>query len=63
MKVYVVMSWGVDDVPIGIFDDYKLAEECAKRHSTGVYEMIINEEIEKKEFFKQIVKKRKEQIK
>lgn len=57
MKVYVVMSWGVDDVPIGIFDDYKLAEKCAKRHSTGVYEMIINEEIEKKEFFKQIVKK------
>ncbi|MBQ7275900.1 MAG: hypothetical protein IJS58_01495 [Bacilli bacterium] len=52
MKVYVVMSWGVDDVPIGIFDDYELAKECAKRHSTGVYEMIINEEIEKKEFFK-----------
>lgn len=57
MKVYIVMSWGVDDVPIGIFDDYELAKECAKRHSTGVYEMIINEEIDKKEFFKQIVKK------
>ena len=57
MTIYVVMSWGVDDVPIGIFDDYELAKECAKRHSTGVYKMIINEEIEKKDFFKQIVKK------
>ena len=57
MIVYIVMAWGTDDVPIGIFDNYELAEECAKRHSTGVYEMIINKEIEKKDFFKQIVKK------
>ena len=63
MTIYVVMSCGVDDVPIGIFDDYELTKECAKRHSTGVYKMIINEEIDKKDFFKQIVKKRKEQIK
>lgn len=52
MKVYVVMSWGVDDVPIGIFDNYELAKECAERHGTGVYEMTINEEIEKQDFFK-----------
>lgn len=52
MIIYVVMSWGVDDVPIGIFDNYELAKECAERHSTGVYEMTINEEIEKQEFFK-----------
>lgn len=52
MKIYVVMSWGVDDVPIGIFDNYELAKECAERHSTGVYEMTINEEIEKQDFFK-----------
>lgn len=52
MKVYVVMSWGIDDVPIGIFDNYELAKECAERHGTGVYEMTINEEIEKQDFFK-----------
>lgn len=57
MIVYVVMAWGTDDVPIGIFDDYKLARECADRNNTGVYEMTINEEIEKKEFFHKIVKK------
>lgn len=58
MKVYVVMAWGVDDVPIGIFDNYELASECAKRNETGVYEMTINEEIVSKDFFKRIVKKK-----
>ena len=51
------MAWGTDDVPIGIFDNYKLARECANKNNTGVYEMTINEEIEKKEFFHKIVKK------
>ena len=51
------MSWGVDDIPIGIFDDYKLAKKCAEENNTGVYEMTINEIIDRKEFFKRIVKK------
>lgn len=31
MKLYIVMSWGSDDVPIGIFDDIDKAKECAKK--------------------------------
>lgn len=57
MIVYIVISWGVDDIPIGIFDDYKLAKKCAEENNTGVYEMTINEIIDRKEFFKRIVKK------
>lgn len=57
MIVYIVMSWGVDDIPIGIFDNYDLARECADKNNTGVYSMTINEEIDKKDFFKTIVKR------
>lgn len=53
MELYIVMAWGTDDIPIGIFDDLKLARECAKRNNTAVYVMKLNEELkDKKDFFK-----------
>ena len=48
MEIYVVMSWGSEDVPIGIFSDIKKAKECAKRNNTNVYVMNLNEELENK---------------
>lgn len=58
MELYIVMAWGSDDIPIGIFDDLKKARECAKRNNTSVYKMILNEELEnKKDFFEGQIKK------
>lgn len=60
MKLYIVMSWGSDDVPIGIFDDINKAKECAKRNNTRVYTMNLNEELEnKKKFFERGIGKGK----
>ena len=52
MELYIVMAWGTDDIPIGIFDDLELARDCAKRNNTAVYVMKLNEELkDKKDFF------------
>lgn len=53
MELYIVMAWGTDDIPIGIFDNLEAAKECAKRYNTSVYTMTLNEELkDKKDFFK-----------
>lgn len=58
MEIYIVMSWGSDDIPIGIFDSLEAAKECAKRNNTSVYKMILNEELKnKKDFFEGQIKK------
>lgn len=58
MELYVVMAWGTDDIPIGIFDNVDAAQDCAKRYNTSVYKMILNEELKnKKDFFEGQIKK------
>ena len=58
MELYIVMAWGTDDIPIGIFDDVERAKDCAKRYNTSVYKMILNEELKnKKDFFEGQIKK------
>lgn len=58
MELYIVMAWGVDDIPIGIFDSADKATECAKRNNTAVYVMKLNEELkDKKDFFSGQLKK------
>lgn len=52
MQLFIVMDWGSDDIPIGIFDDLKVAKDFAKEHGTSVYRMELNEKLDdKKEFF------------
>lgn len=58
MELYIVMAWGSDDIPIGIFDDVEVAKKCAKKYNTSVYTMTLNEELEnKKDFFERQIKK------
>ena len=55
MELYVVMAWGTDDIPIGIFDNVDAAQDCA---NTSVYKMMLNEELKnKKDFFEGQIKK------